>query len=160
MPSFDVVSEIDMHEAANAVDQANREVGNRFDFKGVTAEFELNESTVKLTSESDFQLQQMRDILYSKLSKRGVDIGCVEEGKVEQTGKLAHQALTLRQGIDSDLARKIVKRIKDAKLKVQAAIQGDKVRVTGKKRDDLQAVIALLRDADFDLPLQYNNFRD
>ncbi len=160
MPSFDVVSEIDMHEATNAVDQANREVGNRFDFKGVTAEFELSDSTVKLTSESEFQLQQMRDILYSKLSKRGVDIGCVEAGKVEQAGKLAHQALTLRQGIDTDLARKIVKRIKDAKLKVQAAIQGDKVRVTGKKRDDLQAVIALLRDADFDLPLQYNNFRD
>ena len=160
MPSFDVVSEIDMHEATNAVDQANREVGNRFDFKGVTAEFELSDSTVKLTSESEFQLQQMRDILYSKLSKRGVDIGCVEAGKVEQAGKLAHQALTLRQGIDTDLARKIVKRIKDAKLKVQAAIQGDKVRVTGKKRDDLQAVIALLRDADFDLPLQHNNFRD
>lgn len=160
MPSFDVVSEIDMHEAANAVDQANREVGNRFDFKGVTAEFELSDSTVKLTSESEFQLQQMRDILYSKLSKRGVDIGCVEEGKVEQAGKLAHQTLTLRQGIDSELGKKIVKRIKDAKLKVQAAIQGDKVRVTGKKRDDLQAVIALLRDADFDLPLQYNNFRD
>ncbi|MCC5812168.1 MAG: YajQ family cyclic di-GMP-binding protein [Ectothiorhodospiraceae bacterium] len=160
MPSFDVVSEIDLHEVSNAVDQASREVGNRFDFKGSKADFSLDGHVVTMTSESEFQLQQMLDILYAKLSKRGVDIGCVELGKVEQAGKYAHQQITLRHGIDSDLARKIVKLVKDAKLKVQAAIQGDKVRITGKKRDDLQQVIALLKQAELDLPLQYENFRD
>lgn len=160
MPSFDVVSEFDLHEAANAVDQANREVATRFDFKGSDASYELNENVISLAGDSEFQLQQMMDILYSKLAKRGVDIACVELGKVEQAGKVARQTVTLRQGIDSELARKIVKLIKDQKLKVQAAIQGDKVRVTGKKRDDLQNVIALLRQAELDLPLQFNNFRD
>ncbi|RFA30882.1 YajQ family cyclic di-GMP-binding protein [Alkalilimnicola ehrlichii] len=160
MPSFDVVSELDMHEVTNAVDQAQREVANRFDFKGVTADFELKDNVVTLVSESEFQLQQMLDILYGKLTRRGIDINCVELGKVEQAGKEARQAVTLRQGIDSDLARKIVKFIKDQKMKVQPAIQGEKVRVTGKKRDDLQKAIAVLRDADFDMPLQFDNFRD
>lgn len=162
MPSFDVVSEIDMHEVANAVDQASREVATRFDFKGKTARFEVDDAAVvTMTSESDFQLQQMLDILYGKLAKRGIDIECAEPGKVEQVGREAHQAVTLRHGIDSDLARKIVKIIKEAKLKkVQAAIQGDQVRVTGKKRDDLQEAMALLRGAELGLPLQFRNLRD
>jgi cyclic-di-GMP-binding protein len=160
MPSFDVVSELDMHEVANAVDQAQREVANRFDFKGAKAEYQQDENVVTLVSESEFQLQQMLDILYGKLTKRGVDIACAELGKVEQAGREARQKITLRQGIDSELARKIVKLVKERKMKVQAAIQGDKVRITGKKRDDLQEAIALLRAAELEMPLQYNNFRD
>jgi len=160
MPSFDVVSEIDKHEVANAVDQASREVGTRFDFKGSKAEFHQEDNIVTLISESEFQLQQMLDILNAKLIKRGIDISCIELGKVEQAGKEARQKVTLRQGIDSDLARKIVKQIKDAKLKVQTSIQGDQVRVSGKKRDDLQTAIAHLRQAELDLPLQFSNFRD
>ncbi|MCI0653933.1 MAG: YajQ family cyclic di-GMP-binding protein [Methylococcaceae bacterium] len=160
MPSFDVVSEVDMHEAANAVDQANREVSTRFDFKGSGAEFDLNGSEIMLRAEVEFQLQQMLDILQTKLTKRGVDIGCMEIEEPRVSGKQAHQKATLRQGLDTTLAKKIVKMIKDSKLKVQASVQGDKVRVSGKKRDDLQQVIALLKDADLELPLQYNNFRD
>lgn len=160
MPSFDVVSEIDLHEVANAVDQADREVTNRFDFKGALAEFRREDNVVTLVSESEFQLGQMRDILFGKLVKRGIDIACAEEDDVEMTGREARQRVTLRHGIDSDLARKIVKYVKDSKRKVQAAIQGDKVRITGKKRDDLQGIIALLREEDFGLPLQFNNFRD
>jgi len=160
MPSFDVVSEVDMHEVTNAVDQANREVSTRFDFKGTNARFDLAESVVSMKAEAEFQLQQMLDILQSKLNRRGVDIACLELDEPQQSGKEMQQMVTIRQGLDSDLARKIVKLIKEAKLKVQAAIQGDKVRVTGKKRDDLQNVIALLKDAKIDLPLQYNNFRD
>lgn len=160
MPSFDVVSEVDMHEAANAVDQANREVSTRFDFKGADAKFELNESEIMLTAEVEFQLQQMLDILHTKLTKRGVDIGCMEVGEARSSGKQAHQTATLRQGLDTVLAKKIVKMIKDSKIKVQASIQGDKVRVSGKKRDDLQQVIGMLKDAELELPLQTNNFRD
>jgi len=160
MPSFDVVSEFDAHEAANAVDQANREVNTRFDFKGSGSKYELEENVIALTSQSEFQLQQMLDILRQKLSRRGIDLGCMEEKDVEISGSTARQSVILRQGIESELARSIVKRIKTAKMKVQAAIQGDKVRVTGKKRDDLQAVIALLKEADIELPLQYENFRD
>ena len=160
MPSFDVVSEFDAHEASNAVDQANREVTNRFDFKGTGSKFALEDNVIALTTQSDFQLQQMLDILQSKLNRRGVDIACLELDEPQKSGKEMQQVVTIRQGLDSDLARKIVKLIKEAKLKVQAAIQGDKVRVTGKKRDDLQNVIALLKDAKIDLPLQYNNFRD
>ncbi|MGH8548591.1 MAG: YajQ family cyclic di-GMP-binding protein [Methylococcales bacterium] len=160
MPSFDIVSEVDMHEAANAVDQANREVSTRFDFKGSDAKFDLNGSEITLGAEVEFQLQQMLDILRSKLVKRGVDIGCMEIGKPEVSGKQAHQTATLRQGLDTPFAKKIVKLIKDSKLKVQASVQGDKVRVSGKKRDDLQQVISLLKDASLELPLQYNNFRD
>lgn len=160
MPSFDVVSEVDIQEVRNAVDQAQREVGTRFDFKGADAEVTLVEQAITLEAGSDFQIKQMLDILHQKLVKRGVDIGSLEEKPVEVTGKRAKQTLTIKQGLDQELAKKVIKAIKEAKLKVQAAIQGDQVRVTGKKRDDLQEAIALLRKSKFDLPLQYNNFRD
>ena len=160
MPSFDVVSEIDMHELANAVDQSNREVGTRFDFKGTDSTFQLKDNDITLESGSEFQLNQMRDILHNKMVKRGLDIACLEAKEPEMTGKRARQKVVAQQGIDKDLARKIVKLIKDSKLKVQAAIQGEQVRVTGKNRDDLQQVIAMLKDAKLDLPLQYTNFRD
>ena len=160
MPSFDVVSDFDAHEAANAVDQANREVNTRFDFKGTGSKFELDDQVIALTSQSEFQLQQMMDILRQKLAKRGVDLGCLDELEPEITGSAARQNVILRRGIDSDLARKLVKTVKNSKIKVQAAIQGDKLRISGKKRDDLQATIRLLKDTDVDLPLQYENFRD
>ena len=160
MPSFDVVSDFDSHEASNAVDQANREVNTRFDFKGTGSKYELDGDAIRMTSQSDFQLKQMLDILLQKLSKRGIDVGCIEEQDVEITGQEARQVIILRRGIDTDRARKLVKQIKAAKLKVQAAIQGDKLRVSGKKRDDLQRVIAMLKEQDIGLPLQYENFRD
>ena len=160
MPSFDVVSDFDSHEASNAVDQANREVQTRFDFKGTGSKYELEEEVITLTTQSDFQLKQMMDIVHQKLSKRGVDIGCLEEQEPEFSGSEARQKVIMRRGIDTDRARKLVKQIKAAKLKVQAAIQGDKLRVSGKKRDDLQAVIGMLKDTDIGLPLQYENFRD
>lgn len=160
MPSFDVVSEFDAHEASNAVDQANREVNTRFDFKGTGSTYTLEGNVITLKSQSDFQLQQMQDILREKLSRRDIDTGCMQVEEPVVTGSEARQTVILRQGIDSDLARRLVKDVKSAKLKVQAAIQGDKLRITGNKRDDLQAVIAMLKKADVDLPLQYNNFRD
>ena len=160
MPSFDVVSDFDPHEAANGVDQANREVGTRFDFKGTGSTFELDGQVISLKTQSDFQLKQMLDILRQKLSKRGIDIGCLEEQEPEFSGNEARQKVIMRKGIETDLARKLVKQIKSSKMKVQAAIQGDKLRVSGKKRDDLQAVIALLKETDVGLPLQYENFRD
>jgi len=160
MPSFDVVSEVDMHELSNAVDQANREVGTRFDFKGTDSKFSVSESEVSLESETDFQLKQMMDILHNKMVKRGVDIGCMDTMDPEIRGKRAKQKVVVKQGIDKELARTIVKLIKDKKLKVQSAIQGDQVRVTGKKRDDLQSVIAMLKESKFDLPLQFSNFRE
>jgi uncharacterized protein YajQ (UPF0234 family) len=160
MPSFDVVSDFDAHEASNAIDQANREVGTRFDFKGTGSNFVLEGQLITLTSESDFQLQQMLDIMRLKLVKRGIDLACLEEREPEMTGKEAHQTVLLQKGIESDLARKLVKMIKGSKLKVQAAIQGDKLRISGKKRDDLQAAIAFLKESDVDMPLQYENFRD
>ena len=160
MPSFDVVSDFDQHEASNAVDQANREVQTRFDFKGTGSKFVLEEQIITLTTQSDFQLKQMMDIVQQKLAKRGVDIACLEEEEPEFSGSEARQKVMLRRGIDPDRARKLVKEIKAAKLKVQAAIQGDKLRVSGKKRDDLQSVISLLKDTDAGLPLQYENFRD
>lgn len=160
MPSFDVVSDFDSHEANNGVDQANREVTTRFDFKGTGSKYEVDEQVITLTTQSDFQLQQMLDILRQKLSKRGIDIACLDEQEAEVTNNGARQQVILRRGIDADRARKLVKQIKAAKLKVQAAIQGDKLRVTGKKRDDLQSVIALLKESDIGLPLQYENFRD
>lgn len=161
MPSFDVVSEVDMHEVHNAVDQANREIGNRFDFKGTDARVELEDNRVTLHAQVEFQLQQMQDILLPRLAKRGVDIGCLDTSAEPVTsGQRVYQILTLRSGIDQDLAKKIIRLIKDSKLKVQTAVQGEKLRVTGKKRDDLQQVIALLKQADLDLPLQYENFRD
>ena len=160
MPSFDVVSDFDAHEASNAIDQANREVGNRFDFKGTGSKYVLEDQVVTLTSQADFQLQQMMDILRQKLAKRGIDIGCMKEEEVEITGSEARQKVILRKGIDTPLAGDLVKQIKASKIKVQSSIQGEKLRVNGKKRDDLQAVIALLKDAGTDLPLQYENFRD
>ena len=160
MPSFDVVSDFDAHEANNGVDQANREVSTRFDFKGTGSKFELDDQVIRLTTQSDFQLKQMLDILRQKLARRGVDIACLEERPPEFSGSEARQQVVLRRGIDSELAKKLVKLVKGSKLKVQAAIQGDKLRISGKKRDDLQSVIALLKNAEVDLPLQYENFRD
>ena len=160
MPSFDVVSEFDAHEASNAVDQANREVSTRFDFKGTGSKYELQEQLITLTSQTDFQLKQMMDILRQKLSKRGIDIACMKEEEPELTGNEARQKVILRQGIDTPLAKDLVKKIKASKIKVQSSIQGEKLRINGKKRDDLQAVIALLKDSGTELPLQYENFRD
>lgn len=160
MPSFDTVSDLDEHEVRNAVDQANREISTRFDFKGSNAKLELQDKEIKMTCQSEFQLQQMMPILHTKLVKRGIDIKCLESGKVETALNQARQTVTLRQGIDTVLAKKIVKLFKESKLKVQASIQGEKVRITGKKRDDLQQAIALLKETDFDVPLQYENFRD
>lgn len=160
MPSFDIVSEFDQHELTNAVDQANKEVATRFDFKGTESSFELNDSKIVMISESAFQLQQMFSVLCGKLSKRGIDISCMETGDPKGSGKLMRQEITMKQGVDSTLAKKIVKLIKDKKMKVQAAIQGEQVRVTGKKRDDLQEVIQMLRQEDLGMPVQFTNFRD
>ena len=160
MPSFDIVSELDKHEVTNAVDQANREVQSRYDFKGVAAKFELNGDSVQMEADVDFQLKQMIEVLRAKLISRGIDIKCLEEKDPELSGVKARQELMLKQGLDQPTCKKITKQIKDAKLKVQAQIQGEKVRVTGKQRDDLQQAIALLTDADIEMPLQFNNFRD
>jgi len=160
MPSFDVVSEVDLQEVRNAVDQASRELGTRFDFRGIDAGFELADETIRLTAEEEFQLGQMLDILHDKLVRRGIDVRVLDAGKVEAAGKQKRQAFALKQGIDRDTARKIVKQIKDSKVKVQAQVQGDQVRVTGKKRDDLQSIMAMLRDAELDIPLNFTNFRD
>ncbi|MCU7905440.1 MAG: YajQ family cyclic di-GMP-binding protein [Candidatus Thiodiazotropha sp. (ex Epidulcina cf. delphinae)] len=160
MPSFDIVSEVDLQEVRNAVDQANREIGTRFDFKGVNAEFELADSEIALRAEQAFQLDQMMDILRQKLVKRRVDIAAMDIKDPQISLNAARQAVIVIQGIDSDVAKKMVKDIKAGKLKVQAQIQGDQIRVTGKKRDDLQQVITALRNADYGLPLQYQNFRD
>ncbi|RQW71660.1 YajQ family cyclic di-GMP-binding protein [Halomonas sp. YLB-10] len=161
MPSFDIVSEFDRHEAQNAVDQANREVQGRFDFRGVDAGFELSDESVALHAEVDFQLKQMLDILRNKLSARSIDPRIMDVQDAELSGVKARQTVALKQGLEQKEAKDIVKRIKDSKLKVQAQIQGDKVRVTGKKRDDLQSVMALLRgDEGPDLALQFDNFRD
>lgn len=160
MPSFDVVSEVDIQEVRNAVDQAVRELGTRFDFKGVDAGFELNDERIQLYAQEEFQLGQMLDILRDKFTRRGVDVRVLDPGDVEAAGKQKRQSFGLKQGIDRDAAKKIVKLVKDAKLKVQSQIQGDQVRVTGKKRDDLQQTMALLREADLDMPLEFNNFRD
>ena len=165
MPSFDIVSEIDNHELQNAVDQANKEVTTRFDFKGTKSSFELSNSAsateIKLNTESEFQLDQMYDMLTGKMTKRGIDIRCLERGDMDLQLKTARQSISVKQGLESADAKKIVKLIKDEKLKVQASIQGDTVRVNGKKRDDLQTAIALIKEKDpVGLPLQYQNFRD
>ena len=161
MPSFDIVSEIDQHELTNAVDQANREIGNRFDFRGTDARVEQSDKVLTIHADSDFQLEQVLDILRLKLVKRGIEVSCLEVKDSVGNGKMRKQDVIIREGIDKDLSRKIVKMIKDGKAKVQSAVQGESVRVTGKKRDDLQGVMALLRDNDkIDMPLQFNNFRD
>lgn len=160
MPSFDVVSEVDKHELTNAVDQASRLIGNRFDFKGVNASFERKEFEITMTADVEFQLEQMLDILKSALHKNSIDIACLEIKDVKSSGKLVKQEVVVRTGLESELCKKIVRLIKDEKLKVQAQIQGDQVRVTGKKRDDLQECMAMLRASDIEMPLQYTNFRD
>ncbi len=160
MPSFDVVSEVDHHELKNAVDQANREVTTRFDFKGSDSQFELVEQVITMKTESEFQLQQMYDILCSKMVKRGIDIVCLEKGEPDIQARTATQTVKVNEGIDTNTAKKLVKLIKQSKTKVQAAIQGEQLRVTGKNRDDLQAAIALLKESNSEVPLQYKNFRD
>jgi uncharacterized protein YajQ (UPF0234 family) len=160
MPSFDIVSELNPHEVANALDQANREVSTRFDFKGTGAKFELAELVITLSAPADFQLKQMMDILKLKLTKRGIDIVCMKVDEPVVSGQTAKQVATLRQGIDTELGKKIQRLIKDSKLKVQAAIQDKQVRVTGKSRDDLQEAIALVRGGKLELPLLFTNFRD
>jgi hypothetical protein len=160
MPSFDAVSELNAHEVANAIDQANRELSQRFDFKDTGARFDLNELTVTLHAQVDFQLKQMLEILKLRLSKRGVDLVCLEMKEPQTNLAAARQDVVLRQGIDQDSGKKITRLIKDSTLKVQASLQGDKVRVVGKKRDDLQAAMALLRAAKLEVALQFNNFRD
>jgi cyclic-di-GMP-binding protein len=160
MPSFDVVSELDSHEVTNAVDQANRELSQRFDFKDTGAVFELNGMTIAVKAEVEFQLKQMMEILKLRLAKRGVDVLCLEIKDPVVNLAAAVQEVILRQGVDADIARQITRLIKDSKLKVQASIQGEKVRITGKQRDELQSAMALLRKAKVEMPLQFNNFRD
>jgi hypothetical protein len=160
MPSFDVVSEVDQHELRNALDQANREIGTRYDFKGSNARIEQTGNQLTLEAEAEFQIKQMVPILKEKMSKRGIDVDCLEFGDVVEMNKRARQPVTVREGLDSETARKMVRLIKESKLKVQAAIQGEQLRVSGKKRDDLQQVMQTLRDAGLGIPLQFNNFRD
>lgn len=160
MPSFDIVSEVDKHELANAIDQANREIANRFDFKGTESDFTQKEYAILLSTESDFQLKQMEEMLKLRLSKRGIELGHLEYGEPVLQLKSAKKTITVREGVTPESAKKIVKLIKDEKMKVQATIQGDQVRVVGKKRDDLQEVMALLRKTDVGVPLQFKNFRD
>ena len=161
MPSFDVVSEVETHEIRNATDQANKEVTTRFDFKGSNATFELKDDVITMKSESTFQLQQMLDILRNKCAKRGIDAGALDPQTATETGlNNASQKVLLKQGLDAEKGKKVIKALKEAKLKVQAQIQGEQVRVTGKKRDDLQQAMAILRDQDIGMPLQFNNFRD
>ncbi len=160
MPSFDIVSEVNPHELGNAVDQARRELETRFDFRGVDAKFELDGFVITQTAPSDFQLQQMLDILHKKLVGRGIDLGSLEEGEPDTNLAMAKQTITVKQGIEQPLAKKIIAKMKEAKLKVNAQINGDKLRVNGKKRDELQAAIALLKQSDLEQPLQFENFRD
>lgn len=160
MPSFDVVSEVDQHELGNAVDQASREIGNRFDFKGTSASLELSDTHVVLIADSDFQAQQIHPILFQKLISRKIDVASLDMGKIEKSGKGVKQTLDVRQGIDQATAKKAIASLKASKLKVQAQIQGEQLRVTGKKRDDLQAAMKALKDAELGLPLQFQNFRD
>ena len=160
MPSFDVVSEVKQHELSHGVDQANREVTTRFDFKGTGSNFELADNVITMNTESDFQLTQMYDILCNKLVKRSIDIACLEKGEPVIQARTATQTIKVNEGIETPAAKNMIKLIKQSKAKVQTAIQGEQLRVTGKKRDDLQTVIALLKDANLEIPLQYKNFRD
>jgi uncharacterized protein YajQ (UPF0234 family) len=160
MPSFDIVSEVDKHELTNAIDQAQRELGTRFDFRNVDAAFSLEDKVVALRAPSEFQLKQMRDILDARLIARGIDVRCLDPGEVETNVAGARQKVTIKQGIEQKVAKQIIAAIKQAKLKVEAQINGEKLRVSGKKRDDLQQAIAVLRKGEFELPLQFDNFRD
>ena len=160
MPSFDVVSEVDMQEVKNGVDQAQRELRNRFDFKNVDAGFDFQDERIQVHAPEDFQLGQLEDILRDKLAGRGIDGRSLDGGEVEGAGKVRRRYFTLRQGIDRDNAKKVTKLTKDSKLKVQAQINAEKVRITGKKRDDLQSIMALLKESSIEVPLQFDNFRD
>ncbi|RYY03579.1 MAG: YajQ family cyclic di-GMP-binding protein [Gammaproteobacteria bacterium] len=160
MPSFDVVSEVDKHALTNAVDQAGKVIISRYDFKGVDAKFDRKEYEITITADNDYQLDAMLDSFRSALHKNGIGVSCLDVKPVKTAGKQVKKDIVVRTGLESDLAKKIVKMIKDEKLKVQAAIQGDQLRITGKKRDDLQECIAFLRASDIELPLQYTNFRD
>lgn len=160
MPSFDIVSQVDQHELTNAIDQANRELSNRFDFRGVDASYAREGDSIVLSAPSDFQLQQMLEILRARLTARKIDVRCLEEGEPEVNLARAKQTVSVKQGIEQPLAKKIVGELKTAKIKVEAQINGDKLRVSGKKRDDLQAAMALLRKTELELPLQFENFRD
>lgn len=160
MNSFDIVSEVNMHEVTNSIDQANREVSIRYDFKGSNSRYMQTNEQITLYADNELQLKQMIDILIGKLVKRKVDVKALALDKPEESGKGFRQNITVRQGVETEEARKIVKMIKNMKLKVQASIQGDKVRVSGKKMDDLQRVIAMLKEADLDIPLQYVNYRN
>ena len=160
MASFDIKSELDSHEVTNAVDQANRVLQNRFDFKGTGAEFKMEDEDILLTAKEEFQIHQMLPILNESITKRGIDIKTLKAGEIEQATGVARQPITLRQGIDKELAKKITSLVKQSKIKVQAAIQGDSVRITGKKRDELQQVIQIVKDQNYDMPLQFINFRD
>jgi uncharacterized protein YajQ (UPF0234 family) len=160
MPSFDIVSKVDKHELTNAVDQASRDLGNRYDLRGTNSRFELEESVVTQFAPSEYQLEQLLDMLKPRLAGRGIDLRCLELGEVESNLAEARRKITIKQGIEQVEAKKIIARIKEAKIKVDTSINGDKLRVSGKKRDDLQAAIALLRKAELELPLQFENFRD
>jgi len=160
MPSFDTVSEVDNHEMTNAVDQANREISTRYDFKGSNAKIVKEDTNLRIEGQSEFQLDQIYDILLNKMAKRGIEVACLQRGKVEEGNMSAKQPITIRSGIEQETAKKMVKIIKDSKMKVQTAIQGEKLRITGKKRDDLQQVMTLLKDAKLGIPLQFDNFRD
>ena len=160
MPSFDVVSEVDAQEVRNAVDQASRELRSRFDFRGVDASFEFSERGIELAAFEDFQLKQLENILRDKLAGRKVDGAALDPQAIEGAGKQRRQLFLLRQGIDRDTAKKIAKLVKGCKRKVQAQINGEKIRITGKKRDDLQTIIAMLKEAELEVPLQFDNFRD
>ena len=160
MASFDIKSELDSHEVTNAVDQANRVLQNRFDFKGTGAEFKIEDKNILLSAKEEFQIHQMLPILNESITKRGIDIKTLKAGEIEQATGVARQPITLRQGIDKELAKKITSLVKQSKIKVQAAIQGDSVRITGKKRDELQQVFQIVKDQNYDMPLQFINFRD
>ena len=160
MPSFDIKSELDHHEVTNAVDQANRVLQNRFDFKGTGAEFTISDKEINLSAKEEFQIHQMLPVLNESLAKRGVDLKSLKPGDVEVSGSSSQQVITLQEGIDKELAKKITNMIKQSKSKVQASIQGDSVRINGKKRDELQEIIQVIKDQNYDIPLQFVNFRD
>ena len=160
MPSFDIKSELDHHEVTNAVDQANRVLQNRFDFKGTGAEFTISDKEINLSAKEEFQIHQMLPVLNESLAKRGVDLKSLKPGDVEVSGSSSQQVITLQEGIDKELAKKITTMIKQSKSKVQASIHGDSVRINGKKRDELQEIIQVIKDQNYDIPLQFVNFRD
>ena len=160
MSSFDIKSELDHHEVTNAVDQANRVLQNRFDFKGTGAEFTISDKEINLSAKEEFQIHQMLPVLNESLAKRGVDLKSLKPGDVEVSGSSSQQVITLQEGIDKELAKKITTMIKQSKSKVQASIQGDSVRINGKKRDELQEIIQVIKDQNYDIPLQFVNFRD